>query len=135
MTIREKEAQMIEELNLLPDAQERLSYVVELGEARPALPHEQRVEAYRVQGCQSAVWVVPQSEGQRFATDADSTIVKGLAWLLCDLYSTGSAVEAATHVSELLTATRLDSQLSPNRRRGLGLVMNRLRALAQAQAE
>ncbi|MDP0501260.1 MAG: SufE family protein [Verrucomicrobiota bacterium JB022] len=130
MTIREKENQLIEELNLIPDAQERLSYVVELGTAYAPLPEALRQDAFRVRGCQSAVWIVPQAEGARFAVDADSSIVKGIACLLGDIYSVGTPQEAAAHESQLLAQTRIDAHLSPNRRRGLQLVAARLRELA-----
>lgn len=131
MTIRETEDQLVDELNLLPDAQERLSYVVELGQQRPPLPPELKQDIFRVPGCQSQVWIVQQAHGQRFICDADSLMVKGLAWMLCDVYSAGTAEEAAAHVSTLLSRTRLDTQITPNRRRGMENVMLKLRELAR----
>jgi len=50
MSLAEQQAKMIEELNFLPDAQERLAEVVRRG-ARQQLPEVMKTDGWRVEGC------------------------------------------------------------------------------------
>lgn len=132
MTLPETQAQLIEDLAVLPSPTERLTVIMD--QARQvALPETSRLEEHRVEGCVSMVWVLPEwRDGCCFyQSDADSHLVRGLVHLLCELYS-GHAPESIIGTKfELIERLGLDRQLSPTRLQGLQAVHARIIAFAQ----
>jgi cysteine desulfuration protein SufE len=132
VTLAEKQQQLIDNYTLIPDPQERLAAVVDAARRRPPLPEAERIEAHRVQGCVSQAWLVGELRAGRcqFRCDADSPLVRGLLWLLCDFYSDAPPAEVAATEPTLLGALGLDRNLSPTRLNGLRSVRARIRAFA-----
>jgi len=136
VTLAEKQQQMIDDLALIEDSQERLSAVVDRTRSRPPLPEAGRTEANRVRGCVSLAWVVGEvREGRcHFLCDADSPLVRGLLVLLCDLYTGATPAEVAATEPALLEQLGLAQNLSPTRLNGLRSVRAKIRDFAAAQA-
>jgi cysteine desulfuration protein SufE len=136
VTLAEKQQQMIDDLALIEDLQERLSAVVDRARSRPPLPEAERTDAHRVRGCVSLAWVVGETIAGRcrFRCDADSPLVRGLLVLLCDLYSDATPAEVATTEPALLEQLGLAQNLSPTRLNGLRSVRAKIRDFATAQA-
>lgn len=132
MTLREKQDALIEDLNFLPDPQERLAELVRRG-ARHSLPDTAKAPESRVPGCVSGVWVERvETEGfPAYRCDADSPMVKGLAALLCDLYSKSDPTEITTEEPRVWEACQLHKMLSPTRLNGLGALRQRILQLSQ----
>ena len=135
MTLAERQQQLIARYALIEDPQERLAAVVERARKLAPLAEEERCDANRVQGCTSRVWLLgAMEEGRcRFRLDADSTLVKGLAALLCEASDGGEAWEIAASRLDVLEALRLTDHLSPTRRHGLAQVARTIRDFAQRQ--
>ncbi|MFZ5495732.1 MAG: SufE family protein [Verrucomicrobiota bacterium] len=136
MTLAEKQQQLITDLLLIEDAQERLAAVVDRARGRPPLPESDRTEANRVKGCVSQAWVVGELRDRRchFRSDADSPLVRGLLALLCDFYSDAVPADVAATEPELWEKTGLARGLSPTRLNGLRSVRARIRDFALAHA-
>jgi cysteine desulfuration protein SufE len=133
MLLHEKQQQIIERYLPVEDWHERLALIVERARRLPPLTEAERCEANRVQGCASRVWIAAAlAENRcRFRVDADSTLVKGLAALLCEIYD-GAAPEEVVEVEpEALEALRLSDHLSPTRRHGLEAVRRVIRSFAE----
>jgi cysteine desulfuration protein SufE len=132
VTLGEKHQQMIEDLLLIEDPQERLAAVVDRARSRPALTAVERSEANRVKGCISAAWVVAERRDDQchFRSDADSPLVRGLVALLCDLYSGATPAEVAATEPDILEQAGLTRSLSPTRLNGLRSVRARIREFA-----
>ena len=137
MNLAEKEAALIARYAIIENAQERLAAVVERARRLPALADAEKIDAHRVPGCVSRVWLVGTLDGARcrFRLDADSALVKGLAALLCDLYDGGAVQEIVDHDARVLESLRLTEHLSPTRRQGLTQVQRAIRAFAAAALE
>ena len=135
VTLAEKQQQMIEDLLLIEDAQERLAAVVDRAKPRPPLPEAERSEPNRVKGCISAAWVVGETRDGRchFRSDADSPLVRGLLALLCDFYSDATPADVAATEPELFEKTGLARSLSPTRLNGLRSVRAKIRDYALAR--
>ena len=135
MTLAERQQQIIARYALIEDPQERLAAVVERARKLVPLAEEERCDAHRVQGCTSRVWLLGAVvEGRcRFRLDADSTLVKGLAALLCEACDGSDAAEIAAGGMDVLDVLRLTDHLSPTRRHGLAQVARAIRDFAQRQ--
>jgi cysteine desulfuration protein SufE len=123
----------IDELLLIPDAQERLAWVVDRAKRAPALPSEQRTERNRVPGCVSSVWILHEFRGGRLhlQDDAESPLVRGLVHFVADLFSGALPTEIVTCELDPLVETGLLAGLSPTRQNGLRAVRARIRQWAK----
>lgn len=134
-TLAEKQQKLIARYQTIENAQERLAALVAKGKKWPALAEDLRTDENRVHGCSSRVWLLGRVEDGRchFQMEADSSLVKGLVALLCELYDGASTAEVECIEPEIITALGLDRQLSPTRLNGLASVRATMRAFAERQ--
>jgi cysteine desulfuration protein SufE len=135
MTLAKRHQRLIEDLNLIPDRQERLAVIVDRTRKLPPFTNAERSAENRVAGCQSAVWLIGELRPDGtlvIRCDADSPMVKGLVHFLCAAYSGATPTEIATTEPTFLDELGLLRDLSPTRRNGLTAVGNRIRELARA---
>ena len=134
MTLKDKQAALVEEITLIPDAYERLGYIVERGKKAAALPEELQIDSFKIEGCMSQLWVVPEFKDGRcfFRSDSDSAIVKGIAELLCTFYSDASPQEILGNNAEFLGEVGITQHLSPNRRNGLSRIVESIQHFAKS---
>lgn len=123
---------MVDDLLILPDAQERLSAIVDRVKNRPPLAVAERIEANRIKGCVSLAWLVGEHRGGlcHFRSDADSPLVRGLLALLADFYSDAPPADILATEPSLLTELGLDRVISPTRLNGLRSACAHLRQIA-----
>jgi len=131
---REKEQQLIARFLPIEDVQERLALIVDRARRFAPLTDSERCETNRVQGCSSRVWIAASHESGicHFRLDADSTLVKGLAGLLCEIYDGTAAGDIAATEPTILESLHLIDHLSPTRRHGLEQVRRVIREFALA---
>lgn len=131
MTLAEKQRSLIDDLNVIQDPHERLNAVVLRGSSMK-LGEEHKMEANLVPGCVSRVWLQGELVQDRthFACDAESPMVKGLAALLCDLYSDANAAEVVAVEPEIWSACAFTKMLSPTRLNGLANMRKKIREMA-----
>lgn len=134
MSLKEKLSNLVEEITLIPDAYERLAYIVDRGKNASGLPEDLRTDMFKIEGCLSQLWVVPAyQDGQcSFKSESDSAIVKGIASLLCDLYSDASPEEILAEDASFLSEVGITQHLSPNRRNGLSRIIEVIQRFAQS---
>jgi cysteine desulfuration protein SufE len=135
MTLVQRHRRLIDDLLIIPDRQERLTIVVDQARRLPVFPATERAAGNRIAGCQSAVWLIAESQVDgtlSLRVDADSPLVKGLVHLLCAAYSGATPAEIAAIEPKFLEELELLRDLSPTRRNGLAAVRTRIRELATA---
>ena len=134
MTLQEKQTALVEEITLIPDAYERLGYIVERGKKATNLPEDLHVDSFKIEGCMSQLWVVPEFKDGNcfFRSDSDSAIVKGIAELLCNFYSDASPEEILENNAEFLGEVGITQHLSPNRRNGLSRIVESIQRFARS---
>ncbi|MBM3873897.1 MAG: SufE family protein [Verrucomicrobia bacterium] len=135
MTLSTRQQDLIDGLQFIEDAQERLTAVVERARPTPPLEERFRTEENRVLGCQSRVWVVRSpSSPSVFHGDSDSPLVRALVLLTCDFFSDPdpAAIASLRADADPVALLGLDSHLTGTRRVGLAAVRARLRALSSA---
>ena len=90
-----------ENLSFLDDWEDRLNYVIELGQALPDMPETDKSAENKVKGCVSNVWLVSSVDRSggtpvmTFRGQSDAIITKGLVAVLIALYSGRPAAEIA----------------------------------------
>lgn len=131
MTLAEKQQSLIDDLNIIHDPHERLNAVVSRGAAMK-LGEEHKIEANLVPGCVSRVWLHGALVDGRshFACDAESPMVKGLAALLCEIYTDSDPAEVAAIEPKIWEDCGFTKMLSPTRLNGLANMRNRIREMA-----
>ncbi len=119
---------------LFDDWEDRYRYLMDMGRELPALVPEEMVEAYRVSGCQSRVWLVPRTEAGRlhFRAGSDAAFVQGLLALLMRVLNGRTPAEILATDAEFLTRLGLGEHLSLSRRNGVMAVLGRIQAAARA---
>lgn len=137
MSLDEKKKELVDDLSLLPTAQDRLMYIVDQAKKSQHLPPEFRTDAYRVEGCLSNLWFVPEFRDGRcyFKVDGDSHIVRGIALLLANFYSGQVPAEILKHDPAFLSEVGITQHLSPNRRNGLSRLWDKIRSFAAAHVQ
>ena len=130
-----------ENLSYLDDWEDRLTYLIELGAALPALDDADKTAENKVKGCVSNVWLVSTVDRSdsapvlNFRGQSDAIITKGLVAVLIALYSGRPATEiVATDAIDWFRQLRLSEHLGMQRSNGLVAMVNRIRSEAQALA-
>ncbi len=116
---------------------DRYELLIEKGRALAPLPPSERIEAFRIRGCQSQVWIVPRPrDGRLFlAGDSDALITRGLVAVITGVLSGLPAAVVAGADLSFLARMGLEEHLSPTRKNGLAAMIGRIRDYARAAAQ
>jgi cysteine desulfuration protein SufE len=127
------QAAIAEEFAFFGDWTERYQYLIDLGRKLAPLPDPFKVDAYKVTGCQSQVWLVPSGDALRmdFVAASDSSIVSGLIALLLRVYSGRPAAEILATEPRFIEAIGLAKHLSPTRSNGLASMLAKVKQFAR----
>jgi cysteine desulfuration protein SufE len=129
--------EIAETFEFLDDWEDRYRHVIDLGKAMEPLDDGLKTPTFKVEGCASQVWLLPQIEGGvfDFKGESDAMIVRGLIAVLHALYS-GVPVRdvAAVDARAELGRLGLNDHLSAQRSNGLRAMVERIRAIAAAAA-
>ena len=132
--------EIIDNFALLDEWDDRYRYIIELGRTLPELPERARVEANKVQGCASQVWMETnlRPNGKAgpiltFVGDSDAHIVRGLIAILFALYS-GKPAKDILSIDAIALFERigLREHLTPQRSNGFRSMVERIRSDANA---
>ncbi len=120
-SIEEVQQELIEEFQFLDDWMERYRYIIDLGRKLETFPEEWMNDVYKVKGCQSQVWLKPETVDGRlkFYAASDAAIVSGLIAILLRIYSNRTAEEILATPPTFIEGIGLDEHLSPSRSNGL----------------
>lgn len=129
--------ELTDNFEILDDWEDKYRYIIDLGSKLPPLAPEFRSEEWKVRGCQSQVWLVPEVKteaGEKriyFHGDSDAAIVKGIIAIVLTIYSGKSAKDIKeTAVDEIFARMGLEEHLSPSRRNGLLSMTEKIRHYA-----
>jgi cysteine desulfuration protein SufE len=125
-------AELRDEFALLPDWEERISHIIELARALEPLSDAERVEANRVRGCASQVWLVSDKRPQTpeklyFRGDSDAHLVRGEIAMLMRIFSGRTPDEIlGTDAQALFNELGLQDALTAQRSNGLFAMIKRI---------
>ncbi len=128
--------ELIETFEALGDWHSQCEYLMELGRAITKLPAYERIDANRVRGCQSNVWLIANVKPGNppvieIKADSDAQIVRGLIAVLLIAYSGKTPQEILQiDIEQTFAKLGLTRHLVPFRRNGLLAMVQRIRLLA-----
>jgi cysteine desulfuration protein SufE len=128
-----------ENFSLLDEWDDRYRYLIELGRMLPPLPDAARIEANKVQGCASQVWLSRHIDRAgngkprlSYLGDSDAHIVRGLVAILLTLFSGRTPQEIlSTDAIAVFDEFGFREHLTPQRSNGLRSMVERIRSDAR----
>jgi len=126
--------EIIQDFEIFDDWMEKYQYIIDLGKELKPLDQTDKIEANKLQGCQSQVWIVHEiSEGKIFfKAESDAAIVAGLVALVLSIYSGKTADEIINTKTSFIADIGLDKHLSPTRSNGLSSLLNKIQETARS---
>ena len=124
--------ELIENFTYLTDWEDKYRYLIEMGERMEVLPESECTDEYKVQGCQSQVWIKGEKKDNKyyFMANSDAVIVRGLEAVLLTFINGKTADEIhALNLLETFKKLGLEENLSPTRRNGFTSMIKRIYAL------
>ena len=135
-SIADKASSIIKHFNQFSDWEDKYKEIISLGKQLDDMPQELMVEANKVKGCQSQVWLYPDMkmslESLFFYATSDALIAKGLIALVLKVYNNSSAKEIMVTPPDFIHQIGLQQHLSPNRANGLQAMVKQIKLYAYA---
>ena len=126
--------ELVDNFALLDDWEDKYRYIIDLGSKPPPLDENYKTDDWKVRGCQSQVWLVPEVReinGEKildFKGDSDAAIVKGIVAIILSIYSNKSAqMIKSVAVGDIFAKLGLEEHLSPSRRNGLASMNEKIK--------
>lgn len=130
---------IIENFSYLDDWEDRYKYVIELGRELEPMPEALQVDANKVRGCTSQVWLSTKVNEYgdvkrlHFLGNSDAHIVRGLVSITLAIFNDKTAAEiVAMDVENIFKEIQLRDHISAQRSNGLNSMLQRIKADAQA---
>jgi cysteine desulfuration protein SufE len=132
MGLKEREDEIIEEFAIFPDWMEKYEYIIDLGKELKPIGEAYKKDEYRINGCQSQVWLHAwKSENKvHFEADSDAIITKGIIALLIRVLDGLSPEEILNAKLEFVDVIGLKEHLSPTRANGLLSMIKQMKLYA-----
>lgn len=135
MSINKIQDEIIDEFVDIEDWMDRYAYIIDLGNALPAIDEKYKTPQYIIEGCQSRVWLNAElnDEGKIIYTaDSDAIIVKGIISLLIQVLSNHTPQEILDAELYFIDKIGLSEHLSPTRSNGLVAMVKQMKVYAFA---
>lgn len=125
--------ELVEEFEMFDNWMDRYQYIIDMGKQLPDFPEERRTDEFKIQGCQSNVWMCHEQAGDKlvFKATSDAAIVSGLIAVLLRIYSERTVEEINQTEPHFLKDLGLDKHLSPTRSNGLHAMLERIYQVAK----
>lgn len=121
--------ELFENFSVFDNWEDRYSYLIDLGKKLPELENELKIDKWKVSGCQSQVWMIPEIKENKLyiKADSDAFIVKGLINIVIIVYN-GKTIDEIknTNIYDILNKLGLVNYLSTSRRNGLLSMINKI---------
>ncbi len=125
---------LIEDFSFLDAWEDRYKYLIELGNELPRLSDDKKIDEWKIEGCQSQVWIIPHLENDNiyFEGDSDAIIVRGIIAVVFEIFKDKSAQEILDiDVEEIFDKMGLREHITPNRRSGMLSMVDKIKYYAE----
>ena len=134
-------SEIVENFEFLEDWDDRYKYLIELGNMLDPMSESEMIQANKVQGCVSQVWLVSEvGEGNdpeiAFRGNSDAHIVSGLVAIALAIFSGKKASEIlSTDEKAVFDSLSLSEHITPQRSNGLKSLVQRIKGDARLALE
>ena len=134
MSIKEKQAEIIDEFSMFDDWMQRYEYIIDLGKNLPLIGEEFKTDDNLIKGCQSKVWLkgVENDDKIAFTADSDAILTKGIIAILIRVFSGQTSSEILAADMDFIDEIGLKEHLSPTRANGLVSMIKNIKMYALA---
>ncbi|MBQ8481561.1 MAG: SufE family protein [Alphaproteobacteria bacterium] len=125
--------ELIENFSFFEGWEEKYQYVIDLGRTLEPLDDSFKTETWKVKGCQSQVWLVPDfnKETIHFRGDSDAILVKGIIAVVLLIYNDKTPEQIKNiDVKEIFVKLGLEENLTPSRRNGMMSMVAKIKEYA-----
>lgn len=133
-SISDIQADLVEDFSFFDDWMDRYRYIIQMGDALPALTETEMVDSNLLKGCQSQVWLVRSQDTSgrvHLRGTSDAAIVRGLVALMLKVYDDQPAGDILANPPEFIGQIGLDDHLSPTRKNGLASMVSAIQDAAR----
>lgn len=134
MTIKEIQAEIVDEFSMFDDWMQRYEYIIELGKSLPLIDEKFKTEENIIKGCQSKVWLQGEENNDKisFTADSDAILTKGIIAILIRVFSNQKATDILEANTDFIDEIGLKEHLSPTRANGLVSMIKQIKMYALA---
>jgi cysteine desulfuration protein SufE len=134
MAIDQRISKLVEDFNNLEGWEDKYLLIIKKGKELPSMNDEYKIDANKVKGCQSQVWIHASLKDNSiiFEADSDASIVKGIISILLEVYSTSTPEEILSTPPNFLEDIGLKQNLSMSRANGLSFMIKQISLYALA---
>lgn len=127
---------IVEDLKALTDWEDRYTAIIDFAKHLPSISESQKIEKYKISGCQSRVWLIPEFHPQNnqlfFLADSDSLLVKGLVGVMLEKCNGLSPAQILEITPDFLDELGFLKNLSQVRANGLQATFNQIQKYAKS---
>ena len=132
MSAKERVTELKSRFNSVSGFEDRYKMLIEMGKSLSPYPEPQRLEKFKVKGCQSQVWLYPEFKDGRVHLfgDSDALIVKGVLGVIVFVYDQLTPQEILDFKADFVIELGLKDQLSMNRSNGMMAILKQIQMYA-----
>lgn len=129
MTIAETENEIVEELSMFDQWDDKYQYIIDLGKSLAPLDAQYKTDDRLIKGCQSKVWLLSELKDGKivYSADSDSVFVKGVIALLIRVLSGHTPKEILDEKLDFINQINLQQFFSMTRGNGLVQMIKQMR--------
>jgi cysteine desulfuration protein SufE len=134
MSIKEIQAEIVDEFSMFDDWEERYQFMIDLGKTLPKIKDEFKTEENIIKGCQSKVWLHGEQIENKvvFTADSDAILTKGIIAILIRTFSHQNPKEILEANLDFIDQIGLKEHLSATRANGLVSMIKNIKMYALA---
>lgn len=130
MSIPDNIAKIKKRFNFFNNDMDKYEHIIELSKKSKGLEDSEKTREHEIIGCQSRSWMVPQIQdgGYSFRTDSEAFIVKGLLYVLEQIFN-GNTKEDILKTDEdsILESIGLGGSISTQRQLGFRSAIKKMK--------
>jgi len=132
--IQSTQQAIIDEFSAFTEWEDRYGHIIKMGREHGDIDDSLKIEKFRVKGCQSTVYLIPQfKDGMvHFQAASDAMIVNGLVSILMKVYSGRTPAEIIETPPAFISELGLTENLTMGRQNGLKSMIEQIKLYAMA---
>lgn len=134
MSIQDRITQLVERFNSFSQWEDRYKELIQNGKKLAPLEETDKIDKFRIKGCQSQVWLKPEYKDGviHFYADSDAVLVKGIISLLLEVYSGETPEVVMATPPQFLKDIGITEHLTMNRTNGLASMVKQIQMYGTA---